>query len=300
MPSQFKTPEGEVAYLAAYETALQSWPVPYEAMRIPSRFGTTFVVASGSKNAPPLVLLHGFMTTLLLWTPNIAELSRRYRVYAIDVMGNRNRSVPDEPIRSADDHVECLVATLDALELDRTSLMGMSFGGWLAINLALAAPERLAKLVLVSPAASLLPLVRQFMLRGFLLMLPPKRFWFESLMGWMGLKGGVGNESSQRLLDLMWLGGEHIVTPPEMMRVMPTVFSDEELGALHLPVLLLIGEDEVIYDAAAAVARARRLVPDLEAELVPECGHDITFSQHEIVDARVLAFLDEGTRHDDG
>jgi pimeloyl-ACP methyl ester carboxylesterase len=300
MPSHFKTPEGEAAYLSAYEAALRSWPVPYEEIEVPSRFGTTYVVAGGPEDAPPLVLLHGFMTTLLLWTPNIADLSKEYRVYAIDVMGNRNRSVPDEPIRSAGDHTECLTATFDALGLDSACLLGMSYGGWLAINLTLAAPERVSKLALISPAASLLPLVKQFTLRVMLSMLPPKRFWFESLMGWIGLKGGAGNEFPQRLLDLMWLGGEHIETPPETMRVMPTVFSDEELGALRPPVLLLIGESEVIYDAAEAVARARRLIPHLEAELVPECGHEITFSRHEIVDSRVLAFLGKDSQDDDG
>ncbi len=77
----------------------------------------------------------------------------------------------------------------------------------------------------------------------------------------------------------------------ESMRVMPTVFSDEELGRFKMPVLLLIGENEVIYNAAKALARSRRLIPDLTGELVPNCGHDISFSQHEIVDKRVLAFL---------
>jgi pimeloyl-ACP methyl ester carboxylesterase len=143
----------------------------------------------------------------------------------------------------------------------------------------------------LGPAASLLPLVKQFTLRVMVSMLPPKRFWFESLMGWMGVKGGAGNEFSQRLLDPMWLGGAHIEVSAETMRAMPTVVSDEELGALSRPVLLLIGENEVIYDVSKALARARRVIPDLESELVPDCGHDISFSQHEIVDARVLEFL---------
>ena len=269
MPSHFKTPEGEAAFLAAYDEALESWPVPFERSRSRRVIGTTYVVVSGPEDAPPLVLLHGFFTTLLLWTPNIAALSKEYRVYAIDLMGNRNRSVPGTPIADTDGLVEWLVETLSGLGLDSFHLVGMSFGGWLAINLTLAAPERVKKLVLISPAASLLPLVKQFTVRVMTTMLPPKRFWFESLMGWMGIKGGAGREFSQRLLDLMWLGGEHIEMSTETMRVMPTVFSDEELGALRPPVLLLIGENEVIYDPAKALARARRLIPDLEGELVP-------------------------------
>jgi pimeloyl-ACP methyl ester carboxylesterase len=291
MAAHYKTPEGEAAFVARYEAMLQSWPVPYREIEVPTRYGTSYVVASGPEDGQPLVLLHGFFTTLLLWTPNIADLAAEYRVYAIDLMGNRNRSVPGEPIASTDELVEWLDETLTGLDLDSAYVMGMSFGGWLAVNLALATPERVKKLVLISPAASLLPLVKQFMLRVMASMLPPKRFWFESLMGWMGIRGGAGKQFLQSLLDLMWLGGEHIEMSAESMRVMPVVFSDEELGALRPPVLLLIGENEVIYDAAKALARARRLIPDLEGELVPRCSHDITFTQKEIVDARALQFL---------
>jgi hypothetical protein len=54
--SAFKTPEGKAAYLAAYDAAMRLWPVPYEEVEVSSRFGTTHVVASGPKDAPPLVL----------------------------------------------------------------------------------------------------------------------------------------------------------------------------------------------------------------------------------------------------
>jgi len=83
--SAFKTLEGEIAFLAAYVAAMRLWPVPYEEIEIPSRFGMTHVVTSGPKDAPPLVLLHGYISTLTMWSPNVADFSKDYRVYAIDV-----------------------------------------------------------------------------------------------------------------------------------------------------------------------------------------------------------------------
>lgn len=290
-PSAFKSPEGEAAYLAAYDATLKLWPVPYEEIEVSSRFGTTHVVTSGPEDAPPLVLLHGFMNTLLIWSPNIADLSRAYRVNAIDIMGHPSKSIPDEPIRDAGDYAEWLTATLNELGLDRVILVALSFGAWLALNLAITAPERVRKLALLSPAASFLPIVKQFALRGILSRLPPQRYWFDSFMGWMGFSYDQVNADAQRVLDLMYLGGMNFQMSQETMRVMPSVFSDDELQGLRVPVLLLIGENEVIYDAAEALARARRLVPDFRGELVPECSHDMSFSQYRIVDARVLDFL---------
>ena len=59
--SAFKPPEGETVYLATYDAAMKLWPVPYEEIEIPGRSGMTHVIVSGSKDAPPLVLLHGMM-----------------------------------------------------------------------------------------------------------------------------------------------------------------------------------------------------------------------------------------------
>jgi pimeloyl-ACP methyl ester carboxylesterase len=291
--SAFKTPEGEAAYLAAYDAAMKLWPVPYEEIEIPGRFGITHVVVCGPEDAPPLVLLHGYMVTLAMWSPNIADFSKGYRVYAIDVMGQPSKSIPGEPMREVSDFVAWLSETLDGLGLDRISLVGMSYGGWLALNFAMTAPERVRKLVLLSPAASFQPLVRQFSLRGMLMGFFPTRLTADSLMGWMGFKDTPGDTDTRILLDLFYLGVKHFRLSPETMRLMPGVFSDNELRALHVPVLLLIGEKEVIYDAAKALARARQLVPNFEGELVPQSSHDMCSSQHEIVDARVLDFLND-------
>jgi pimeloyl-ACP methyl ester carboxylesterase len=289
--SAFRTPQGEAAYLAAYDAAMKLWPVPYEAMEIPSQFGMTHVVASGPKDAPPLVLLHGYWATLTMWTPNIVDFTRDHRVYAIDVMGQPGKSIPDEPVRDAADYRAWLTTTLNGLHLERVSLLGMSYGAWLALNYAVAAPERVQRLVLLSPAASILPLVRQFSLRGMLMVLFSTRFAVKSFMRWLGFNESSGDTDARNVVDLIYLGLKHFRVPRETLRVAPTVFSDDQLRMMQVPTLLLIGDHEVIYDPARALARARRLIPDFQGELVPRASHDMCVSQHRIVDARIVDFL---------
>lgn len=289
--SAFKTPQGEAAYLAAYHAAIKSWPVSYEEIEIPSQFGMTHVVVSGPKDAPPLVLLHGYMATSMMWASNIADFSKEYRVYAVEIMGQPSKSVPTSPIRRGADYVAWLNETLDGLHLDRTSLVGMSYGGWLSLNYAVAVPQRVHKLVLLSPAASFLPIVKEFTLRGMPMLLFPTPFMVNWFMHWLGFKDRPGETDIRQVLNLIYLGLKHFRLSQETLRVAPTVFSDSELQALHVPTLLLIGDHEVIYDPAKALARARRLIPDFEGDLVPGSSHDMVVSQHRIVDARVLAFL---------
>jgi len=284
--SGFKTPRGEARFLAAYDAELKLWPVLYEEIDVPTRFGTTHVVICGPKTGPPLVLLHGYMATLTMWSPNIAAFSKDYRVYAVDVMGQPNKSIPGDPIASGADFVSWLTATLDGLHLDRVFLVGMSFGGWLALNYAVAVPQRLRKLVLLSPGG-LLPMVRQFTLRGMAMVWFPTRLTVNTFFHWLGFT----DRAYANVLEMMYLGLKHFRMPFETARVMPAVVSDEALRTMKVPTLLLIGDHEVISNPVSALGRARRLIPDFEGDLVPGCRHDMCSSRHAIVNARVLAFL---------
>jgi pimeloyl-ACP methyl ester carboxylesterase len=288
-PSAFKTPEGEAAFFAAYDAAMKAWPVPYDEFEIPSRFGTTYVIASGPPTAPPLVLLHGYMATSVMWAPNVADFSRHYRVYAIDVMGQPGRSIAGDPIGSVADYVSWLNTTLYELRLNRFSLIGMSYGGWLALNYAIAQPQRVEKLVLLSPGG-LLPLVRQFTARGMLMTLLPSRITVNSFMHWLGF-----GEESAAVFELMRLGLRHSRVAPETLRLTPTVFSHGELSTLDVPTLVLMGDEEVIYDPAKALERVQALLPDVEGALVPGSKHDMCVTQHAYVDARVIDFLQTRT-----
>ena len=289
----FKTPDGKAKYLAAYDAVLETWPVPFQELDVPTRFGMTHVIVSGPKDAPPLVLLHGYMATAMMWALNIGDFSQRHRVYAIDTMGQPGKSIPAEPIRSAADYVAWLTSTLDALHLDRVNLVGQSFGGWLALKYAIAAPERVQKLALLS-AGGILPIAMQFRLRGMLMMLVPARFTVKSFWLWSGFRGAPADIEHWRVMDLLYLGIKHFRMPPPALRIGAAPVSDDELRTMPMPVLFLMGKNEVLYDPAVAMARASRLIPDFQGELIPHCSHDMCASRYRIVDALVLEFMANG------
>lgn len=290
--SAFKTREGEAAFIRAYDDGMRLWPVPYEERDIPTRFGLTHVVVSGPRDGAPLVLLHGYMATLLMWVPNIVDLSKHHRVYAIDVMGQPGKSIPDTPITNDADYVAWLTATLNGLQLSRISLVGMSFGGWIALNYAAAEPERVRKLVLLSPGG-LLRISKPFSLRGMLMVFFPTRFTVNSFMRWVGCSTAPGPADCRPLLNLMYLGMKHFRIPKETLRIGADPLSDYDLHAMQVPTLLLFGENEVLCDPVEALARARRLIPNFRGELIPSSSHDMCVSQRVIVDARICEFLSD-------
>jgi pimeloyl-ACP methyl ester carboxylesterase len=139
-------------------------------------------------------------------------------------------------------------------------------------------------------------MVRQFSLRGLLMFWFPTRFTVNWFMRWLGFTERPGEPGTKLVADLMYLGLKHFRVPLETLRVLPVMFPDDRLRAMRVPTLLLVGEQEVICDPAAALDRARRLFPDIQCELVPRSSHDMCSSQHRVVDARVLEFLNHSRR----
>ena len=154
MNTIFKTPEYEEQYLELYETLLARWNVPTESSDIKTPFGITHVNTCGSSESPALILLPGFGANSTMWFPNITSLSSKFRVYAIDTNGQPGKSTPSRKL-TALNSVNWLVEVLNILGLKKTHMMGISLGGWLTLNFALHQPERVERIVLLDPAASL-------------------------------------------------------------------------------------------------------------------------------------------------
>ena len=299
LKSPFRSAAGQAEYMASYDALMAMWSVASETVEVDGRFGLTHIRVSGPVDGPPLVLLHAYSFTLAMWAANVADLSRIYRTYAVDVMGQPGRSVPARPIASRADYAEWLTSVLDGLHLERVWMVGMSFGGWLTLSYAMAAPERLEKIALLSPAGGLVRNVREFTLRGLPMMLLagviPTRFFAASFCKWLTFDENQSDPAVRQFIDLevdqLYLGAKNFRMYPETLKVGPVPFGDSELRRVAVPTLLLIGRNEVLYDPHAAVARARKLIPNLEAELIPRASHDMSFTRHDIVDARILAYF---------
>jgi pimeloyl-ACP methyl ester carboxylesterase len=98
------------------------------------------------------VLLHGSGSNSAEWTGRIAELAGRFRVYAIDIIGEPGLSAPARPPLGSDRYARWLDSVLDAMGLGRVPIMAISLGGWLALDYATRRPDRVERLALSCPS----------------------------------------------------------------------------------------------------------------------------------------------------
>jgi pimeloyl-ACP methyl ester carboxylesterase len=98
-----------------------------------------------------IILVHGLASNAGFWRYNIPELSKRYRVIAVDLPGY-GKSQKDFYIYNMTFFADQLKRLADELNLEKFIYIGHSMGGQIGINFSLRYPERIKKLVLVSPA----------------------------------------------------------------------------------------------------------------------------------------------------
>ena len=264
------------------------WPVPYESRFISARFGKTHAILSGASDAPPLVLLHGFGVNATMWIPLVEDLSKRYRIIALDTIGDLGKSVPIVPLKQAADYNLWLQDVLHELNIDEVYLAGFSQGGWIALNFAIHEPKSIKKLVLISPNAGLVTLNPQFMLRLMTMAIFP----FESLVEKWAKWNSLAWDKTQPFFNLLsrltkaGVAGQK----PSRPGVMPSTFSDAELKGINVPVLMLVGYQEVVNDPRAALERGKSLIPDFEGCLIKEASHMLPYDQPQQVCDRILDF----------
>jgi pimeloyl-ACP methyl ester carboxylesterase len=289
----FKTSKGQAQYFAAYDAALELWPVAHESRFVTTPYGCTHIVSCGPEDAFPLVLLHAGQASSTMWFPNIVGLSSKFHVLALDTPGEPGKSVPTRHNATRRDCADWLEGVMDELGISRAHVLGLSRGGWLALNLALYAPDRLKRIVLLSPAAVFVALNSFFSAVAQAVMRVPTRFVSKvALNSWVA-RGFVVNDVFAEQFMTGLQNWNWSVNTSGYSGVMPCTFSDEELHQIRQNVLLLIGDQDRL-NPPKALERARRTISHLEAEVIPQAGHFLNMEQPESVNACILKFLAEG------
>lgn len=117
------------------------------------------VVDAGARTGQPLVFVHGFGCDQSMWRQVVPDFAADWRTVTYDLtgMGQSDLSAYDKArYATLDAHAEDLLAILRELELEDAVLVGHSIGASIALLAANLAPERVARLVLVSPTPSFL------------------------------------------------------------------------------------------------------------------------------------------------
>jgi 2-succinyl-6-hydroxy-2,4-cyclohexadiene-1-carboxylate synthase len=236
---------------------------------------------------PTIVLLHGFTQTGRSWGPTIAALGERYRALAPDLRGHGS-AAGARPVSFATVRDDVL-----ALAPERFALAGYSMGGRIALAVALAAPDRVARLVLVGARPGLADARERRSRRAADEMLADD-IEREGIAAFARRWAALPLFAGQPPAVAAFAQEERLRQSPAGLAaalrglgagVMEPLW--ERLPELAMPVALVVGERDAKFRAIAE--RMAAALPRAELHVVPGAGHAVQLEAPEAVAAILLA-----------
>lgn len=242
----------------------------------------------------PLVLIGGLGGDLRAWGAHVPVLSREHQVVVFDNRGGGRTDAPDIPYSTkmmADD----TVGLLDALEIDRAHILGTSMGGMIAQELAIAYPQRVRTLILVTTTASIRPTmafvldVRDRMARDGV----SQETLIRYTMPWMYTDRFFENtEQVQAMVDMMLANPN---AQPDYAYARQSDASNrhdtrDRIGQITAPTLVLVGREDIIQPVKTCEEFAKG-IPNAELVVLEGGGHALAGGVPDKFDGAVLDFL---------
>jgi 3-oxoadipate enol-lactonase len=257
--------------------------------------GTAKIYYEEAGSGRPVVMIHGGLLDATMWDDQFEEFARRYRVVRYDARGHgRSICYPD-----TFSHHEDLHAIVEKLGLEKPVIMGLSMGGYIAIDFALEYPELPAALVLVSPG-----------LTGYEFK-SPEFIEFSKRIG-----AAVQSDKVEDVVEAFqtaWTDGPRRrpdgIDPAvrEKVRAMvlenvedweersieyrPLPLAIERLDSLQVPVLALVGDLDM-PGVIEIVELIKSRVPGAQMIMIPGVAHLINMEKPEEFNRIVFQFLD--------
>jgi pimeloyl-ACP methyl ester carboxylesterase len=263
----FRSAEGRKRLAGWYERFLARVPGPVEHRAVKTSIGDSHVLVAGDPARPPLVCLHGSLASSAHVVPELGPLTERFRVYAPDLPGQSVRG-PEVRLPLKDDSLGNWVGeVIDGLGLGQVDLMGVSWGGFVALQTARVAPRRVRKLVLMVPAG----VVGGSVWKGLTRLMWPLAM-YRMFPSERRLRRLLGN------LFTTWDGewscymGDAFRDFRLDMRI-PPLARPEQFKTFTTPTLVFGADQDLSFPGRKLVARVKELIPHAETELIAECKH---------------------------
>jgi pimeloyl-ACP methyl ester carboxylesterase len=247
----------------------------------------------GPRDAPAVLFLHSLLCDRTQWAPIVADLARTHRVLNLDLRGH-GRSSPATSLYSLDTQCDDIPALLDAAGVQRATLVGLSWGGMLAMRAALFHPTRVTALCLFGTSAE----PERPADRGRFVAMAAA---FRAL----GVLPAIEREVKRK----MFSDGFMARAPEVVERFVHTVRAASREGIfqgvlavstrgdllpllddLRLPTVIVVGDE----DRATPPARAERIaarIPGATVERLRHTGHLAVVEQPELVALAIQSFL---------
>ncbi|MBP1917152.1 pimeloyl-ACP methyl ester carboxylesterase [Lederbergia galactosidilyticus] len=289
--SDFVSIEGHEQFTKAYDGAMEVLPEPIESRKIGTDFGEVQLYKfqeNDTLDQMPLLLLPGKGASTPMWEPNLRYFLEHRPVYTLDLLGEPGLSTETKRIETAEDQAIWLEQVLEQLPESDIHLLGLSFGGWSATNVALTFPEKIQSLILVDPVYVFGPIPFKMIIASIPASVPivPKPIR-ETMLSY--ISGGIEMDQSDPTANLIETG----MRTYKSKLPMPKKIKPEQLAELEMPVLGILAGGSTMHHAEKSYQTGVVYLqnPNSEMVLFADASHAINGEYPEELVETIESFL---------
>ena len=237
---------------------------------------------AGDEKAPPIILIHGFISSNLVWNEVFLPLANAgFRVIAPDLPGYGYSDKPSDGRYTIDAQAYAVLGLMDRLGIDQATIVGASYGGAVAATIALDYPERVAKLILVGAVSNDQPKKKLLLRLAGVPLLGDIATPLFLGSRWILRKRTqdvyrrLGYPLDERKLEARHHLLETANTHRAMIRTIRRWEADRisrEASLIRQPTLLVWGEEDTHIPISEAF-RLRDAIPNSRLTVFRDCGH---------------------------
>lgn len=264
MKSLFKSESGKKEILALYDEKLRELDIAYQYKKVNTRFGETNVIITGDAGNPPLIIVPGSNACAPIGLETYPNLSKKYQVFAVDVLAQPNKSAETRLSMKDDSYGVWMNEVITALGLEDVTLAGFSFGGLVILKTLLNNEVKIKEAFLAAPAY----IVNGNPLKAlFSVFIPMKRYmktqnpkYVEKFLGEVFTER---DEFAIQYLSQVFLHFDMDFTPVP-------VISKGEAQSIKTPITLIAAKHDLMFPGQKMLKRAAKIFPSIKQTLLLE------------------------------
>lgn len=283
MKSLFKTEKGKNEIFSLYDEKLNELNIEFEYIKIDSTFGETNIIVTGISSNPPIILVHGSNGCAPIALETYPNLRKNFRVYAIDVLAQPNKSAETRLNMKDDSYGKWVNEIIDSLKIENVIMAGFSFGGLVILKTLEFNDSKIKEVYLSAPAY----IVNGNPLKAlFKIFIPMKRFMktekIKYVERFLGEVFTERDEFAVKYLSKVFLHFKMDFTP------IP-VISEMKANSIKTPITLFAGKNDILFPGNKMIKRAKKIFPALKSvKLIEDSKHVQSKKENELIEKIIL------------
>ncbi|MCB2207852.1 MAG: alpha/beta hydrolase [Bacteroidetes bacterium] len=283
MKSLYKSEKGKKEILQLYDKKLASLDINYEYKMINTRFGITNIIVTGALENPPIMLVHGSNGCAPISLETYPNLHKFYRVYAVDVLAQPNKSAETRLSMKDDSYGKWMNEVIDNLNLDSVTMAGFSFGGLVILKTLEYDESKIKEVYLSAPAY----IVNGNPLKAlFKVFIPMRRFMKSEKTRYVEkFLSNLFTERDEFALAFL----QKVIAEFKMDFTPVPVIDSKKAKNITTPITIFAAEEDIMFPGKKMIKRASRIFPSLkERKLLENSKHVQNKKQNKIIEEVII------------